>query len=262
MIYVMSDIHGNMHHFRSVMDQIKLQPEDTLYVLGDIMDRYPDGVAILQELMAMPNAKLLLGNHEYMLLQSMDRATNRSLDEDEQVRSLPRWQRNGGDLTKKALDALDKKEKQRIIRFIKKLPLFYELEVNGKHYRLIHAAPLELFPAHEQSYHNSTEYAVWHRWELEEPLPFETDTVFIFGHTPTMYFAKETDPMQIFVWKNRIGIDCGSGFPPTTKWRDLPGGRLACLRLDDMKEFYSEEESIEEWLARNYKEAKLKWQQP
>jgi len=38
--------------------------------------------------------------------------------------------------------------------FIKKLPLFYELAVNGKHYRLIHAAPLELFPAHEQSYRN------------------------------------------------------------------------------------------------------------
>ena len=31
MIYVMSDIHGNMHHFRSVMDQIKLQPEDNMY---------------------------------------------------------------------------------------------------------------------------------------------------------------------------------------------------------------------------------------
>jgi len=37
---------------------------------------------------------------------------------------------------------------------IKKLPLFYELAVNGKHYRLIHAAPLELYPAHEQSYRN------------------------------------------------------------------------------------------------------------
>ncbi|MEA5050658.1 MAG: hypothetical protein VB021_04200 [Oscillospiraceae bacterium] len=28
------------------------------------------------------------------------------------------------------------------------------------------------------------------------------------------------------------GIDCGSGYPDV--------GRLACLRLDDMKEFYSE----------------------
>ena len=31
MIYVMSDIHGNMRRIRSVMDQIKLQPEDNMY---------------------------------------------------------------------------------------------------------------------------------------------------------------------------------------------------------------------------------------
>lgn len=53
MIYVMSDIHGNLRRFRSVMEQIQLQPEDTLYVLGDVMDRYPDGVTIMRELMAM-----------------------------------------------------------------------------------------------------------------------------------------------------------------------------------------------------------------
>lgn len=33
MIYVVSDIHGNERRFRSVMKQIHLQHEDTLYVL-------------------------------------------------------------------------------------------------------------------------------------------------------------------------------------------------------------------------------------
>ena len=36
MIYVMSDIHGNAIRFNSIMEQIDLQPEDTLYVLGDV----------------------------------------------------------------------------------------------------------------------------------------------------------------------------------------------------------------------------------
>lgn len=31
MIYVMSDIHGHRRRFDSVMKQINLQPEDTLY---------------------------------------------------------------------------------------------------------------------------------------------------------------------------------------------------------------------------------------
>lgn len=41
MIYVMSDIHGNMRRFKSIMSQINLQAEDTLYILGDVIDRYP-----------------------------------------------------------------------------------------------------------------------------------------------------------------------------------------------------------------------------
>jgi hypothetical protein len=48
-----------------------------------------------------------------------------------------------------------------------------------------------------------------------------------------------------YVWRSEnnlaIGIDCGSGFEDKpTKW-DPTQGRLACLRLDDMKEFYSAE---------------------
>ena len=49
MIYVMSDIHGNSRRFNSIMKQINLQPEDTLYILGDVIDRYPDGIKILRQ---------------------------------------------------------------------------------------------------------------------------------------------------------------------------------------------------------------------
>ena len=48
MIYVMSDIHGQKRRFDSVMKQINLQPDDTLYILGDVIDRNPDGIKILR----------------------------------------------------------------------------------------------------------------------------------------------------------------------------------------------------------------------
>ena len=54
MIYVMSDIHGNMRRFNSIMEQINLQPEDTLYILGDVIDRHPDGIRILRRIMDKP----------------------------------------------------------------------------------------------------------------------------------------------------------------------------------------------------------------
>ena len=48
------------------------------------------------------------------------------------------------------------------------------------------------------------------------------------------------------VWHGNhlIGIDCGSGFPINEN-AYLEKGRLACLRLDDMKEFYSDGDAKE-----------------
>ena len=59
----MSDIHGEREKFNSIMEKIKLKPEDKLYVLGDIIDRGKDGIGILLDLMEMDNATVLLGNH-------------------------------------------------------------------------------------------------------------------------------------------------------------------------------------------------------
>ena len=71
MTYVLSDIHGNERRFESVLKQICLQPEDTLYVLGDVIDRHPGGIRILRRIMPTPNAQMLLGNHEYMMLRAL-----------------------------------------------------------------------------------------------------------------------------------------------------------------------------------------------
>ena len=71
MIYVMSDIHGNLERFESIMRQINLKEEDTLYILGDVIDRYPYGIKLLRKIMKMPNVKMLLGNHEYMMMQAI-----------------------------------------------------------------------------------------------------------------------------------------------------------------------------------------------
>ena len=72
--------------------------------------------------------------------------------------------------------------------------------------------------------------------------------IIIFGHTPTSEY-QHSNPLEI--WRSpsggKIGIDCGCGFPhPLSQGRHPAYGRLACLRLDDMKVFYSEEDILEE----------------
>ena len=48
MIYAMSDIHGQYELFRNLMEQIPLGKDDTLYVLGDVVDRGPDSMEYLE----------------------------------------------------------------------------------------------------------------------------------------------------------------------------------------------------------------------
>lgn len=228
MIYVLSDIHGNEQCFQSVLMQINLRPEDQLYILGDVVDRHPGGIPILRQIMAMPNAHMLLGNHEYMMLRAMGEPYDDYLDDG---RAMDHWYRNGGQVTHSQLKCLSRNLRREILDYLKALPLQINLTVHGKNYCLVHAAPAHAWNG-EAPYRNATHYAVWKRLNPEDPLP-EKETL-IFGHTPTRYF-REDSPMSVWYGANRIGIDCGSGYP------DHSGGRLACLRLDDGKEFYSEE---------------------
>ena len=71
MVYIMSDIHGRKDRFDDVLNQINLTKNDTLYILGDVIDRNPDGITLLKYIMSKPNIKMLLGNHEYLMLNAL-----------------------------------------------------------------------------------------------------------------------------------------------------------------------------------------------
>lgn len=237
MVYVMSDIHGNSRRFNSILAQIDLQPEDTLYVLGDVIDRHGDGIRILRRLMAMPNAHVLLGNHEYMMLRALGEAYEPE-DAPKPEEALFHWYRNGGNVTHNYWKRIRKTLRAEVIAYMRALPLNLDVQVGGRSYRLVHGSMPECFDSEQGKYKSPTHYAVWKRLEQQDQLP-GTQTV-IFGHTPTKYY-RSADPLQIYYGEGRIGIDCGSGYPDRPEDSYELQGRLACLRLDDMQEFYSEE---------------------
>jgi len=233
MIYVLSDIHGNLQRFESIMKQINLQPDDTLYILGDVVDRNPDGIKILRKLMKMPNVKMLIGNHEYMMLNAVGHCKNAAAEkENTNWKQRRLWYNNGGRITHDRLKRITIEQRAELFQFIRTLPTNIEVEVNGTKYKLVHASPEENYMTqywYSEDYKNQREFAVWERWNEMHPIP-EGYTL-IFGHTPTCYF-QTVEPWSIWKGENAIGIDCGGAYE---------GGRLGCLCLDDMKEFYSEE---------------------
>ena len=69
--YVISDIHGQYDSFMNLLSQINFSDEDQLFLLGDVIDRGPDGIKILKTVMKMPNVKMFLGNHELLMMEAL-----------------------------------------------------------------------------------------------------------------------------------------------------------------------------------------------
>lgn len=234
MIYVMSDIHGNSARFNSVMEQINLQSDDTLYVLGDVIDRFPDGIRILRKLMGMSNVKMLRGNHELMMLRAISVPYEQLTSEEQYMNKyfLRMWYNNGGWVTHDYIKRIRKSVRQEVFDYLQALPLEYDLEVNGVHYKLTHAAPVDLYPRFERTFHRMEDYVAWVRIPMD--YKHEGDYILIHGHTPTNHYQLNS-PTEIWQGYKRINIDCGAGYD--CGWSE--NYRLACLRLDDLKVFYS-----------------------
>ncbi len=221
MHYVLSDIHGHRSRFDSIMEQIDLKRNDELLVLGDVIDRNPDGLDILLQLKRMPNARLILGNHEYMMLDAIEHP--------EDITPLRRWYNNGGRITHDQFKMLPTETQEEILRYLNKLEINIDLKIGDQEYVLVHGAPMEYARLYPFRYDNPTEYAVWTR--LAPRMKPKDGKTIIFGHTPTCEY-QDGIPLKIWKGKQMIGIDCGAAYDHR--------GRLACIRLEDMEVFYSD----------------------
>ena len=76
--FAVSDIHGCYKTFRALLAQIALKKDDFLFIVGDAVNRGPDSVAILNEILKLKNKGYqiyyLRGNHEQMILDAEEKA--------------------------------------------------------------------------------------------------------------------------------------------------------------------------------------------
>lgn len=216
MIYCVSDIHGCYEQLEQMLDKIGFSGEDLLYILGDVVDRGESPVKCLSFAMNTKNVKMLMGNHEYMMLNALRHDMG-----------FDNWYgRNGGSVTLEQLNALEKGEAEKLLSFSAALPYFYELELNGRRFLLVHAGIRPELPLAEQSERDM----VWLRDEFYREKALDGTTI-IFGHTPVNHITEDGGSKQIWHdgrYGDKICIDCGCVY----------GGKLAALRLDDMAEFY------------------------
>jgi len=231
----MSDIHGCFDKYQAMLREIGFSSRDMLYVLGDVIDRGPDGVKILQDMNSRFNAIPILGNHEFTaaicLTWLMEEVTDQSLDklDETQLAALSEWIANGGGPTIQGLKRLGREEREDILEYLREMELYAEVDAGGRSFVLVHAGLENFAPGKPLSSYQLSDFI------FGRPLVgkgFFTDKLLVFGHTPVRLLRQQAgQPLSdnILRWGNQIAIDCGCVFK---------GGRLGCLCLDTMEEFY------------------------
>lgn len=271
-IYVLSDVHGHKAALDEALDLASPGDSDAIYVLGDMVDRGPEPLGVIQLVRSLPNAHVLMGNHERMLVDI--------LRETGDMDSFT-WALNGGVATALGLDALDKDELAELVDWVEALPLFYVVDTATRRYILVHAgidalearaflatAGIDVFDgrgAAEASRedllnmlaHQDPETLLWTReefWGCPTGLVGADGTgpVVVAGHTPSIVLARYAELKQDMCVDaegrgcvvpvgacddtggvaDRIDIDCSAA-------AGAPRGRVGIVRLDDGATWYA-----------------------
>ena len=245
MHYVIADVHGCQEKYLAMLKMIDFSAEDTLFCIGDMIDRGPAGLKILQHMKKHSNIVPILGNHELIgyrcmkiLSQEMTEESVRQLAA-ERVELISEWINIGGGFTIRELVKLSMEEREEILNYLREFWTMLQVEVNGKKYILVHGG-FEDFRPDKPLEEYDIESLVWARIDVEGH--YFDDATIICGHTPTRHFyaqkqgklltelSREQYCDEIYESKNGhvIAIDCACGF----------GGKLGCLCLETMERFY------------------------
>lgn len=210
--YIIGDIHGCFKSFNHLLfNVIKIKKDDTVFLLGDYIDRGQYSKEVLDLIMDMINKQWnffpLIGNHELMLLKCFD---------DDFY--LSQWMKNHGITTLNSFGIRDVNQMDiKYIDFIKSLKYYYILE----NYVLVHGG----LNFGKDDPFTDLHSMVWFRNKYID-LTKTNNKKLIVGHTPVP-IAVVKDSLN----KSVVLLDGGCVYNKVSE--DL--GNLVALELNSMK---------------------------
>lgn len=232
MMYVMSDIHGDYPSFYDMLVKINFSAVDKLYILGDLVDKGPDNLCLLEVVRSMPNICVIKGNHEYLFERYLQGTVSAEL-----------WDTCGGSTTRKEADGLTEEKRADILEYLKKLPVYKIVTAGDREYFLTHSgynADYDMFRTEtgmidikesvEQAVKADQERYLFSNDIHYMPAALKFNKQMIVGHYPTIFIPGH-EKYSIFFGEKYFDIDTGN------ERRD-EGGRLGCLCLDTGMEYY------------------------
>jgi len=163
---LISDIHGNAPALKRVLEEIKKQKIERIFIMGDFLGYYYDHDKVFQ-LLKPVKWQAVQGNHDAIL--SIFLAGNRRL--------MRNYRAQYGHSLDLALKILTKKQIATLIN----LPKTYELKIDGKKLLLCHGSPWD---------QNKHVYSDSHRKTFERIFKLDYDYV-ILGHSHHPFIKKQ-----------------------------------------------------------------------
>ena len=244
-IYLVSDVHGCFDELMAVLELVEFSNDDTLFILGDLIDRGPKIGECIEWIVAQnannaeSNVNFLMGNHEEMATWAFaGRWSEYDFDE---VYVNP-WLRNGGGETIGQMKELDASTVDDFARIVSHAPKAKALKVNGEVVLMCHAGIRPAEPESEvgEWLIQSAGDLLWigNEWYCApEQAPFHV----VSGHVPVYALAGQPvipdcpyeivqagESWHMMHWGSKHDIDCGCVY----------GGNMGLLRLHDWQEFY------------------------
>lgn len=242
--YVVSDLHGQYDLFIKGLENIGFSDDDEIYVIGDAIDRGPDGIQLLMHIKEQKNMSLILGNHEVMMLLSID------ADEKEQCTGYYThiWHYlNCGIVTNQRYDELPEKDRKSLLMWLNRCYVMKTIDLDGRKICLTHSYYSE--ELENKMYFECDKDEVWDCvWKSMFREDIETrgsniykhyDYEFITGHVPVQRvrasYEESSDYNVLSAYKSGNLVDIDGGCAMGHK-SGLNNGAIF-LRLDDMEEF-------------------------
>lgn len=222
MTYVISNIHGNYAKFKEMLDKISFSDNDIMYVLGDIVDYGDESMEVVCDLSVRMNVYPVMGEHDataYKMLSGFDEMVKNGKTPDADfIAEMQAWSADGGDKTLASFRSLDADMKEGVLDYLADMMPYEIAEVGDKKYLLVHAGIANFEKGKDLDDYEPEDF-------YTEPLDMDKEyfnrTNVVVGHMPT-------ENGKIVRNGKNIAIDCGVA----------NGGALACLCLDNGKEYY------------------------
>ena len=161
----------------------------------------------------------------------LKQVTEQSLAElkDSQLAALTEWIQNGGGPTIRELRSLTQDAREDLLDYLQEMDLYAQTEAGGNRFVLTHAGIDHFDPRKHLEDYSPLDFLLG-RPSLKAKF-WQDDRYLVYGHTPTRLLRKQLGEQpsdEILRYGQQIAIDCGCGFD----------GRLGCLCLDTLEEFY------------------------